>query len=81
MSTISAPPPDEQLDGARRDVAVRHALAQLSAEQLQVVWLSFYDEQSHARIASELHLPLGTVKSRIRLAMSRLSRLLQGVEP
>jgi RNA polymerase sigma factor (sigma-70 family) len=75
-----APPLDEQMDGARREVAVRHALAQLSAEQLQVVWLSFYDEQSHARIASELDVPLGTVKSRIRLAMSRLSRLLQGVE-
>jgi len=76
-----APQPDEQLDGARREAAVRRALAQLAPEQLQVLWLSFYDEQSHARIASELKLPLGTVKSRIRLAMSRVGRLLQGVEP
>jgi len=75
-----APSPDEQIDGARREAAVRRALAQLSADQLQVVWLSFYGEQSHARIASELDVPLGTVKSRIRLAISRLSRLLAGVE-
>jgi RNA polymerase sigma-70 factor (ECF subfamily) len=76
-----APPPDEQLAGARREVAVRTALRQLSPEQLQVLWLSFYDEQSHARIAGELKLPLGTVKSRIRLAMNRLRGLMQGAEP
>jgi len=76
-----APPLDEQLAGARREVAVRTALRQLAPEQLQILWLSFYDEQSHARIASELKLPLGTVKSRIRLAVNRLRGLMQGAEP
>ena len=76
-----APGPEEQLAGARREAAVRGALVQLGPEQLQVLWLSFYDEQSHARIASELELPLGTVKSRIRLAVTRLRSLLQGAEP
>lgn len=73
--------PDEQVDAARREGAVRAALRQLSPEQLQAVWLAFYDEQSHARIASELKVPLGTVKSRIRLAVSHLRQLLQGMEP
>lgn len=72
--------PDEQLDAARRERAVRAALRQLAPEQLQAVWLAFYDEQSHARIAGELQLPLGTVKSRIRLAAVHLRRLLQGME-
>lgn len=73
--------PDERLGGARREAAVRQALAQLTPEQRQVLWLAFYDEQSHARIAQELKVPLGTVKSRIRLAVGHLRRLLQGIEP
>jgi RNA polymerase sigma-70 factor (ECF subfamily) len=72
--------PDEQLDAARRERAVRTALRQLAPEQLQAVWLAFYDERSHARIAGELQVPLGTVKSRIRLAAVHLRRLLQGME-
>jgi len=75
------PGPDEQLAAARREAAVRRALRQLAPEQLQILWLSFYDEQSHARIAGELKIPLGTVKSRMRLATAHLRRLLRGVEP
>ena len=73
--------PDEQLDAARREGAVREALRQLAPEQVQILRLAFYDEQSHARIASDLNVPLGTVKSRIRLAVGHLRRLLQGMEP
>ena len=73
--------PDEQLDAARREGAVREALRQLAPEQVQILRLAFYDEQSHARIASELNVPLGTVKSRIRLAVGHLRRLLQGIAP
>ncbi|MCW5656714.1 MAG: sigma-70 family RNA polymerase sigma factor [Burkholderiaceae bacterium] len=76
-----AAPLDEQLGAARREAAVRRALQQLAPEQLQVLWLSFYDEQSHARIAQDLNVPLGTVKSRIRLAVNHLRRLLDGTEP
>jgi RNA polymerase sigma-70 factor (ECF subfamily) len=73
--------PDEQLDAARRETRVRQALQQLAPEQLQALWLAYYDERSHAHIASELCVPLGTVKSRIRLAMSHLRRLLQELQP
>jgi RNA polymerase sigma factor (sigma-70 family) len=73
--------PDEQIDTARREGAVCDALRQLAPEQVQVLRLAFYDEQSHARIAADLNVPLGTVKSRIRLAVGHLRRLLQGMEP
>ena len=68
--------PDERLAAARRERDVRAALAQLTPEQALIVRLSFFDNQPHARIASELQLPLGTVKSRIRLAVHHLRRLL-----
>jgi RNA polymerase sigma-70 factor (ECF subfamily) len=71
---------DEQLGAARREVAVRDALARLAPEQMQILWMSFYDEQSHPRIAEDLGIPLGTVKSRIRLAVSHLRRLLHGLD-
>lgn len=76
-----APAPDERLASARREAAVRQALRQLAPEQLQILWMSFYDDRSHAGIASDLKLPLGTVKSRIRLATIHLRRLLHGIEP
>jgi RNA polymerase sigma-70 factor (ECF subfamily) len=47
-------------------------LSELSDDQATALRLSFYDGLSHADIADQLRLPLGTVKSRIRLAFSRL---------
>ena len=48
----------------------------LSEDQLRVIELSFFDEKAHAEIAQTLQIPLGTVKSRLRLAMNRLRGLL-----
>ena len=73
--------PDERLATARRERDVRAALAQLPPDQALIVRLSFFDDQPHARIASELKMPLGTVKSRIRLAVNHLRRLLGPLEP
>jgi RNA polymerase sigma-70 factor (ECF subfamily) len=55
---------------------VKAAIERLSAEQSSVIRLSFIEERPHPEIASLLGIPLGTVKSRIRLAMSRLRDLL-----
>lgn len=55
---------------------VRTALASLSTEQQQIMQLFFLAETPHSAIATALNLPLGTVKSRIRLAITRLRQLL-----
>lgn len=69
-------PPDAMLLIGEREQRVHAALTHLSDDQLRVVRLSFFEGKAHADIASELELPLGTVKSRIRLAMNRLRELL-----
>jgi RNA polymerase sigma-70 factor (ECF subfamily) len=61
-----------------REALVRAALKTLSPEQQQIMQLSFFSETSHAAIAAALNLPLGTVKSRIRLGLARLRALLEG---
>jgi RNA polymerase sigma-70 factor, ECF subfamily len=71
-----APQPDADLAAAQTETRVRAALAALSEEQLRVVELSFYEERAHAEIAEMLKIPLGTVKSRLRLAMNRLRNVL-----
>jgi RNA polymerase sigma-70 factor (ECF subfamily) len=71
---------DESLDRAKAEDRLRVALAGLPREQSEIIELSFLAEKPHSLIASELGLPLGTVKSRIRLAMARL-RLALGDGP
>lgn len=67
---------DECLDASRREACLRTALRTLPREQLTLVTLAFYDGLSHAAIAELTKLPLGTVKSRLRLAFARLRRCL-----
>jgi len=55
---------------------VEHALRRLPAQQSEIIRLSFLEERPHSEIAALLGIPLGTVKSRIRLAMNRLRELL-----
>lgn len=72
--------PDQQALAAQRELNVREALAQLPPDQVQVLTLSYFEDQPHARIAQVLNIPLGTVKSRIRLAVAQLRRRLEGLE-
>jgi RNA polymerase sigma factor (sigma-70 family) len=71
-----AEPADDVM--ARNDEAGRiaSALSTLSEEQSIAIRLSFIEERPHPEIADILRIPLGTVKSRIRLAMNRLRALL-----
>lgn len=71
--------PEAVVDAAQLEEKVRSAMAQLSPEQLKVITLSFFESRPHAEIAAILKLPLGTVKSRIRLAFLRLRALLDEV--
>jgi RNA polymerase sigma-70 factor (ECF subfamily) len=69
-------PPGARLDAAQDEQRLAVALAALPAEQLQVVRLAYFSDKAHAEIAGDLSLPLGTVKSRLRLAMARLRAIL-----
>jgi RNA polymerase sigma-70 factor (ECF subfamily) len=71
-----SPGPDSHLAAVQAETRVRAALAELSEEQRRVLELSFYQEKAHGEIARILQIPLGTVKSRSRLAMNRLRNLL-----
>ncbi len=68
------------LMGAERDARVRAALSALSEEQATIVKLSFFQEKPHSAIAQELGIPLGTAKSRVRLALGRLRVLLEDLK-
>ena len=66
------PSGEDYLLADERDSAVRAAVATLPPEQAAVIRLSFFAEKPHAEIARELGIPLGTVKSRLRLAMAKV---------
>ena len=68
--------PDGLLDTAQREARVRTALDKLPEEQVRIVRLSFFEGRPHSEIAEQLGIPLGTVKSRLRLAMGRLRQSL-----
>ncbi len=72
-----APTPGDHLLSAERDGRIRQALTSLPAEQAEVIRLSFFEDRPHSRIAEDLKIPLGTVKSRVRLAMMRLRALVE----
>jgi RNA polymerase sigma-70 factor (ECF subfamily) len=64
--------PDASLARSQSREHVREALAGLSAAEREVLQLSFFEELSHSEIAKAIGVPLGTVKSRIRLAFGKL---------
>jgi RNA polymerase sigma-70 factor (ECF subfamily) len=72
--------PHQQTLAAQREANVHRALAALPPEQVRVLQLSYFEDEPHARIAQVLGIPLGTVKSRIRLAVAQLRRLLEESE-
>lgn len=64
--------PDDAAMRGQTEEQVSAAMATLSEEQQQVVRLSFFEDRPHSEIAERLSLPLGTVKSRLRLALIKL---------
>ena len=62
---------------AEVQVRVRDALETLPAEQREVIELAYYGGFSHSEIALQLEQPLGTVKTRIRLGITKLRDILQ----
>lgn len=66
--------PDDAAHASARDLRVQAALKDLPQEQLSLLQLAFFDGLSHSEIADRLALPLGTVKSRLRLAFDKLRK-------
>ncbi len=75
MSPEPAPLGDAVVEAAQVSERLRIAIRTLPEDQLEVIRQSFFEDRSHGEIAEALHLPLGTVKSRLRLAMARLRGL------
>ena len=68
--------PDEAQWAAHRQMALHRAIDALPAPQKRALSLAFFDELTHEQVASVLRTPVGTAKTRIRLAMKRLAPVL-----
>lgn len=74
--------PDDAIQSSRLGQVLREAMRVLPKEQAEIIRLAFFEDKSHRVIADELRLPLGTVKSRVRLALIRLRNALpEGLSP
>ena len=72
--------PEEQAGLSMERRHVQDALAGLPPDQRQALFLAFFKGYSHQEIADLLEQPLGTVKTRIRLAMQKLRQILVGMD-
>ena len=69
---------DNIYDSKQESIKITDAIKMLPEEQSKLIKMTYYEDKSHSIIAKELKMPLGTVKSRIRLASTRLKKLLEG---
>lgn len=69
-------PADRVLAVSQQEARIRTALKLLPLEQAEVIRKAFFEDKVHSEIEQELGIPLGTVKSRLRLAMVRLRMIL-----
>jgi len=74
------PPADEEIDTAERHRLLREAVTTLPKEQAELLRVAYFEDQSHSKIAERFGLPLGTVKSRLRLALAKLRPALEEFE-
>ena len=73
-------PADRVVEAAQRRASLQAAVAELPDDQAKLLRLAYFEDKSHSIIAAELSLPLGTVKSRLRLAMGKLRAALETME-
>jgi RNA polymerase sigma-70 factor (ECF subfamily) len=73
-------PPDVAVAAEQRSDRLHQAVRSLPDQQAMLLRMAFFEDKSHSAIAKETELPLGTVKSRLRLAMTRLRTMLEDVQ-
>ena len=71
----AAPTADGAIAAGQASRRLHRALGRLPEEQAAVLRMAFFEDRTHSDIAAATALPLGTVKSRIRLALARLRQL------
>ena len=64
--------PDRLIEKIEMEENIRKIMDSLSSNERNVLMISFYENLSHGEISRQLNLPLGTVKSRIRLAFAKI---------
>lgn len=72
--------PDAAYAEGQVSAAIRRAVQTLPDEQAEMLKKAFYEDKAHSEIAAETGLPLGTVKSRLRLAIGRMRKQLKEFE-
>jgi RNA polymerase sigma-70 factor, ECF subfamily len=72
------PGPADRAESAFVSWRVHRALEELPDKEREVVELAYWSGLSQSEVADYLHIPLGTVKTRTRSALSRLADLLEG---
>ena len=72
-------PEDTCISSERRNI-VRNAMSQLTDKQKEVMELSYYQQFSHSEIAELVGIPIGSVKSTIRVAMVKLKNIIRNAE-
>lgn len=80
LSDGPIPASDEIVSQTEVSAKLRAALQGLPADQVDVLKMNFFEDKPHSEIAAELGLPLGTVKSRVRLALTKLRQAAQDLE-
>jgi RNA polymerase sigma-70 factor (ECF subfamily) len=73
--------PEHSIASSQESARVRSAIAALPEEQRQLILLAFWEGMSHSEVAGRTGLPLGTVKTRIRLGMLKLREALADARP
>ncbi len=79
-TTDLTPGQDVQLDWSRRAEAVQQAMTSLPLLQRMAVELAFFEGLTHAEIAEQLEVPLGTIKTRVRQGLLKLRDSLAGAD-
>lgn len=73
------PKGEETVYAAQSEARLHDAIQDLPPQQVKVLQMSFFENKSHSEIAEMLKLPVGTVKSRLRLAFGKLRTSLEDI--